>query len=382
MVSSTSQIFVLAALASTVMEEFAINRFQIGMLGAANTLSGAFTAPFSGRAVDRFGPRRSVQLVLVLSAIGYFLTAAAPSFWLLIAASVFGGLPQGAGNPATNKLIGVESPEGRRGVVTGIKQSGVQLGVVISGGLIPGSAALVGWRWAVASLGVVTLGIAFYARARFPEESTTSASGETVQAKAHTPTTLDPRTKKTVYAIAAYSTLLGFTAGGVTRFLPLFAEEVLGFTESTAGLVLALSGLLAIGARLLWGRLAEHRIGTAPALIILGLGSSLVCWLLLANDAVGAWLIWVIAIVTAFSISAWNVVAMLAVIKDVPLEASGRASGIVLFGFLGGLSIGSPIVGALVDATGSYQSSWIMLGVAALMGVGVMVPEFRRATSE
>ncbi len=383
MTASASQVFVLAALASTIIAELDITRFQIGLLGASNTIVGALTAPMSGNAVDRFGPRRTVAAVLLWSAVGFLVTALAQSYLLLIAASVFLGIPQGAGNPSTNKLIAEEFGEGQRGVVTGIKQSGVQLGVVIAGGVVPALAVVFGWRWATASIGFVTLGVAAFMLWRFPSSQSpldrTRATGSSDDSDNSETRGARAGLDGFVYRIAIYSFLLGLNAGGVTRFLPLFAEEELGLSESTAGLVLALTGLLAIAARLFWGRLAERSIATGQALIILAFGSALTCGLLLINGWAGVWLVWVVAIVTAFTISAWNVVAMLAVIKDVPTSQSGQASGVVLFGFLGGLSVGAPIVGFLVDATDSYQSSWALLGLVALVGAAVMYPDRTRA---
>ena len=51
---------------------------------------------------------------------------------------------------------------------------------------------------------------------------------------------------------------------------------------------------------------------------------------------------------------------------------TGRASGIVLFGFLSGLGIGPPIYGATVDATGSYTAMWLMSIGAAAITVGIV----------
>jgi cyanate permease len=62
---------------------------------------------------------------------------------------------------------------------------------------------------------------------------------------------------------------------------------------------------------------------------------------------------------------------MLAVINDAG-AGTGRASGIVLFGFLTGLGIGPPIYGATVDATGSYTAMWVMSIGAAAITVGIV----------
>jgi hypothetical protein len=50
---------------------------------------------------------------------------------------------------------------------------------------------------------------------------------------------------------------------------------------------------------------------------------------------------------------------MLAVIFLVPAASAGRASGIVLFGFLAGLGLGAPAFGWSVDTLGTYLPGWL-----------------------
>ena len=52
------------------------------------------------------------------------MAAGSNLWWLVAAAAAVGGIPQGWGNPATNSLIATRVAPGRRGGVTGIKQSG------------------------------------------------------------------------------------------------------------------------------------------------------------------------------------------------------------------------------------------------------------------
>ena len=149
MAVSTLAFFALAVAASELQAEFGVSRLQLGLLGAANTLVGAAVAPAAGRVSDAIGPRKAVGATLVLSGIGAVLLAIAPTFPLLIAASALAGFAQGAGNPACNIAIfnGVE--ESRRGIVTGVKQSGVRTAVVLSGLSVPFLIANFGWRSAM-----------------------------------------------------------------------------------------------------------------------------------------------------------------------------------------------------------------------------------------
>ncbi len=57
---------------------------------------------------------------------------------------------------------------------------------------------------------------------------------------------------------------------------------------------------------------------------------------------------------------------MLAIINDTPARDTGRATGMVMLGFLGGLTVGAPLMGWVVDVTENYVVGWLMLGAFAL----------------
>ena len=55
-------------------------------------------------------------------------------------------------------------------------------------------------------------------------------------------------------------------------------------------------------------------------------------------------------------------------------EIARQASGAVMFGFLGGLAVGAPVAGRIIDATGSYQPVWI--GALVLAGISALVARY------
>ncbi|MCP5027891.1 MAG: MFS transporter [Actinomycetia bacterium] len=371
MAASTMQLFAMGVLAAEIIDELAISRSQIGILGASNTLAGALLAPALGRLTDRVGARNSVLAVFLASSVGLFLTSVAPVYWMMVVSSLISGFPQGFSNSATNKLIAVHLEPGERGVVTGIKQSGVQLAIFVGGITLPALATVANWRIGVAGYGVVSLALAGFAWIVIPPDP----QGDDVATDEAAPILPGQRLDPFVYRVALYAFAFGVVAGGVTRFLPLFANEELGWSLQLAGLVAALTGLLGIVARILWGRLAETRVAARPALLVMALGSVLVTALLWLSGVAGGWLLWPTAVVLSFSLAAWNVVAMLAVIRSVPAALAGRGTGAVMFGFLGGLAVSAPIVGWSVDVTGGYDTAWVVLGVVAMIGSTTMLPE-------
>jgi len=379
MTVSTFQLFVVVVLAASLIEDLDIDRWQLGVLGAVNTGVGAVLAPPLGRLADRLGARRSTALVVVVAALALVSTAVAVTYWMLLVASIIAGIPQGASNPVTNKVIADEVPPADQGSVTGVKQSGVQFAVFLSGAMLPASSATIGWRWALAGFAGFTLLTALLIRVRYPPLEALGPDVRPERAGAQPAGRVEDlpgrsvgSTDRFVVRVAVYAFLLGTAAGGVTRFYPLFSQEVLGFSETTAGLAVSITGLTAIVARLIWGSITDRLISSAAALRLLAVGGALTTLLLLAAERVGSWLIWPAVVLVAFTVVAWNVVAMLAVIRSVRPEAAGRATGIVLFGFLGGLTVSAPIVGLVVDRVGSYQPVWITLGLVALSGAFVV----------
>ena len=75
--------------------------------------------------------------------------------------------------------------------------------------------------------------------------------------------------------------------------------------------------------------------------------------------------------VAASGLYAWNAVAMLSVIIGVPAKNSGRASGVVVMGFMAGLSIGGFFVGWIADVTGSFDAAWIALLLLSLVSIAI-----------
>ena len=113
------------------------------------TLFGAVFAPISGRLSDRHGGKGSCVLVLLSSGIGLLILACAPSASVLIFGLFVSSYGQGACNPATNKLVAERAAPGHRGKMTGIKQSGVQLGILLGGFTLPALSIWLNWRVAI-----------------------------------------------------------------------------------------------------------------------------------------------------------------------------------------------------------------------------------------
>ena len=357
---ATFALTVFGVLASQLIDEFGIARWQVGALVTASSAAGAVFSPIIGRLTDRFGARRSALANLGLGTLALSALALAPTFALLVVAALVTGLAQGMANPATNKLISLHVPAGSRGLITGIKQSGVQVGTVVGGLALPFFALAWGWRWAVAIFaGLAAIGL-LWASLVLPHDPGGSTNDQ-VGSKGVPPD---------IIRLAIYGFLLGAGGSALFTYTALYGQEALDYSPTTAGAAVALMGVVGVVSRIAWSHAAERGHRYRGSLVWLAALSTAAALLMAASLAFPP-MVWLAAATTGLSASAWNSVGMLAIIFMVPAATAGRASGVVLFGFLAGLGLGAPIFGWSVDALGTYLPGW--LTAAALFAIGWLV---------
>lgn len=358
----------LGILATFIIDDLGISRSLLGWIIATNVILAALLSPVTGHFTDRIGGKVALILVFVLSGTAFVVFGLAPAIAVLFVASAIAAVSQSGANPSTNTLIREDLPPGERGVTTGIKQSGVQAAITIAGVTLPTLALAFGWRGAMLAIAALPLLGALAALVVIPKSDHHLSEDDR-----------NGRLPSSVWWLAAYGLIIGFSSA-VTFFIPLFAEESLGLDPRLGGLAITVVGIVAFAARILWARYAERRgdyLGPLWTISLLGVVASAL--LLAANLWAG--LLWIGAIVTGASTSAWNSVGMLAVIDEAGM-ATGRASGIVLLGFLTGLGVGPPLYGATVDATESYVPMMLISIIAATAAVAlVWVWRTRRVVS-
>ncbi len=376
-----------AVLAVDLIGSLQITTGTFSLALTTNTVVAAAFAPLSGRLTDRVGPKLSTVLTISTAGLGMLGMAAATNLWALTASAAFAGLGQGWCNPATNKLIAVRVPAGQRGTITGLKQSGVTIGIFLSGATLPTLAVWFGWRAAFGIYGVVALmcalGIQWWMRPEGPSSQKRAADGTaygTVDSRiglvaqpgaVFAVRPVHPRPAQMRHAerlfiikIAWFSLLMGTIIGGVGRFQVLFAEETLGWSNFWAGMASALAGITAAGSRIWWARITEARVRPERALAVQSGCTVVAMALLLGAAPIHGSLIWAMALLSGFTMMSWNAVAMLAVIGGVPVALAGRASGIVMLGFMSGLSIGG-LSGFIIEWSGGYEVVWLAFAVCA-----------------
>lgn len=362
--------FLVGALGPVLIPDLDLSRTEFGVVTASFFVAGAVLSPVAGRWTDELGGLPLVALTFFTAGLGFGVMGIAQSHLGLVLGSVIAGIAGAAANPATNLMVAEEVPDGRRGTLIGIKQSGVQIGAFVSG-FLPAASTVIGWRGVMFACAATSLaGTALAApgfRQRRPRRPRRDRAGSAGTGRDRISPWLAP-----------YAVLMGIGGAAVSTYLPLYAYEEGGFSASRAGLLAAVIGLIGIVARILWARLSERVDAAAGPLAIIGVGSvvSLGLFLLVLVDLAPA--LWLGALLFGASGAAWNSVGMLAIIRGSDVRAAGRVSGRVLAGFYFGLVIGPVPFGFAVDQTGSYVGGWAAVAAIYLASVVLAVAWGRR----
>jgi predicted MFS family arabinose efflux permease len=298
-------------------------------------------------------------MVFATTALSLAGMAAAPVFAWLVAAAAVAGLGQALGNPVTNRLIVGAVVSERQGVVTGIKQSGVQVGAFFMGVALPLGVATVGWRRSLVFTVVGLSAVLPLTLAGTSPRRSTEARRPEPEDGAHESGRLGIR--EVAPWLTAYAFFIGGGASAAFTYLPLYANERLGFSTELAATVVGFVGFVGALARLAWGYAADRGEGGSATLAGLGAGAAVSALALMAAEPLGAWSLWIGALLFGATATAWNVIGMATIVKGVAITDTGNASGLVMLGFFAGY-IGSPLAfGALVDGLGSYTPAWLLV---------------------
>jgi predicted MFS family arabinose efflux permease len=355
----------VGVLATELIDEFGLSRAQIGALVTSFGLFATVVSIPTGRVTDRRGGRWALTAAFVSTFVALAILVAAPSYVFLLVALALGGFANASVNPGTNQIIAEHVPEGQRGLVTGVKMSGVQVAVVALGIGLPAGFATLGWRMTMALVGVLPLIGIVWLRQMMPRVVAQPRAGASGPLPAG------------VKVLAVYTFLMSAAAFAVVTYIPLFAEERLGMSAKQGGLAVAVSGLVAIAGRLVWGAATERMSNPATALTWLGIGSAAGAVGMAVAARVGPGSLWPLAVVIGATAISFNAAATMAMLRATPVHAIGRASGVVFGGFLAGIAVGPVAFGAIVDAH-SYPVAWWTAGAVFLAAVATSWGPVRR----
>ena len=147
-IAATLATAAVPVLATEIARTTGLRASLIGVYTAILFLAAMLISSVSGHLVRRFGPVRTNQLGLVVSAGSVLLALVAnPLFIVLTAICV--GMGYGPNTPSGSEVLARTTPPRMRGLVFSIKQSGSPLGGLLGGVLLPFVVGVASWRYAL-----------------------------------------------------------------------------------------------------------------------------------------------------------------------------------------------------------------------------------------
>ncbi len=363
--TSTFLGYAFGVLGPDLIREFSLTRSQLGLATTVSFVIGGFGSILAGRFVDKIGVRKITIFSMLIVALSLFLISITNNYLIILGLSAFAGITLAFGNPITNKVIAHEIPAKIRGPITGIKQSGVQLGASAAGFALAPLVVVFGWRVGLALTVVIPFMALILSLIFIPNREVEKTQEATSK-----------KLPKPVYLIAIYGFFNGAAISCLTAYLPLYFVESLGFSLSAAGILFGTFGIVALLARVFWGWLAGKVDIGRELLITMALVAALGIILISYGANFSVWLIWVATLLLGITAMSWNSVGMLMVINGVSKSATGQATGVVLFGFYVGIASSPVLFGFLVDEFSSYQVAWGFVAILFLLSTVSILKKF------
>ena len=366
---------VLGPLAAADMQ---VDPSMIGVFISITAAFGLFTTLACGNFIRRYGALRISQLSLFVVGAGLAVMGAGILSLMLVAAALI-GLGATVATPASSHILARHCPPKYAPVVFSIKQTGVPVGVMVTGLTLPALAAVYGRGAASIAAGVACCLFALMLqpiRSRFDNDRVPDQELHWGDAFGTLRSVLRDASLRPL-AAAGFS-FIGLQAV-FTTFTVTYLVEVVGQTVQTAGSVFGLAMTIAIPARILWGWVASGRIAPRYLLAIFGVA------MFVAVAAMGLmtadWpMVAIAAVVLTCSATAvsWHGVLLAEVARIAPAgQVAGTTGGVLAFGNAGQMLLPSAFSG-LYLLSGSYLAAFTVCGLPA-MAAGLWLLSQRRA---
>lgn len=360
----SAAVLTLPAMAPAVARALGTSAAYTGVYVALVYGGALFASLAAGTAVARFGAIRVSQFGLLLCACGLALSAL-PSLPAIALGALLIGFGYGPITPASSHLLARTTPAHRMSLVFSLKQTGVPLGGVVAGAVVPGLLLWGGWQAALLAAAAANVLCALLAQSlRASLDADRNPLQPLVLSHMARPVRL-VLAHPALRMLAGCSFVFSICQLSLTAFLVTYLEAVLAYGLVAAGLALSLAQVGGVTGRVLWGYVADRWLGARRMLAAL---SFLMCLAALATAALHPGLpsLLVLAVLIVFGASAvgWNGVYLAEVARQAPPGQASIATGGTLAFTYFGVVLGPPAFGALATFFGSYRAGFLALALA------------------
>ena len=372
--ASAASVIAPAVAAPLLLQRLNLGAATVGLYIALVYLGAMVATQVGPVLVRRWGPIRASQAGLLLSAAGLLLLAVA-SLPVAVAGAVISGLGYGPITPASSQMLSRTTDPKHFSLVFSIKQTGVPLGGVVAGLMVP---PLAGWGGAPLALVATAVLCLLGAVLALPLRQELDRDRDPASPWPGLSRMAEPLRFVTTHPVLRNVALCSFVFSMVqvslTSFLVTFTHGELGWTLVAAGAALSAAQTAGVVGRIGWGLVSDRWLGPRHTLLVLG-AVSLAC---------GAALPWVaplgrpaalMVLLCLYGATAigWNGVYLAVVARLVPAQDAARATGGTLFVTFLGVVVGPPLFGAAGSALGSLAWAFALLAVPLAVVLVVLV---------
>jgi CP family cyanate transporter-like MFS transporter len=346
------QLVGLGPLLPAIQGDLAVSHTLAGLLATVPVLCMALFAFPAVRLAHRIGLRNAMTGALAAIAIFGMLRAFAPSYGLILAATVGIGIGIAVGGALLPRAVRIMVPA-RTGFATGLYSGGIQTGAAIAAATAAPLAVVVDWRFALA---VFAAGIAVILAGWLA----TTHSLARVPSAAERPRI--PWGSTAAWRMTAIFALHSLCYYGLITWLPTAFVDA-GWTDASAGRLVAILNLSCLPATFTIPWLSDRATSRHRYILVAGLITTLaIAGIVLAPGAVVGWVI-----VGGLALGALFPLSMTMPIDVGQDQVAGHAAMMLAGGF--GLAAVAPaLLGGVRDATGSFDVAfWILVAASAIL---------------
>lgn len=360
--SLAAPVMALAAARTTGLAAEMVGLF-VGIVYATASLSSLV----SGDMVRRWGAIRISQVSLLLCALGLAAAATGTPAMILLAAMLI-GLGYGPVTPASSHILVRTTPRHSMGLTFSLKQTGVPLGGMLAGLVLPPLIGGLGWQMAALVVAGLCVAAAIVTQTIREQLDDDRDSTRAISAKAPLRALQLVLTTPAIRDMGVCSFFFGAMQLCLTTFLVIYLTTAQSMGLALAGTILAVAQVAGVAGRIGWGWLSDRFIPPRRLLGLLGLamGAAGVAFAAAGTTwPVAAFML--LAAIFGASAIGWNGVFLAEVANLAPAGQAATVSGASLFITYAGVVVGPPAFAQVVARTDSFSVAYLAIGIVMVL---------------
>ena len=355
-------------LAPSAAPDIGVSTTAAGIYVSLLYVGGMLSSLWSGDFIFRYGALRVSQFCLVLAGLGLILTALATIPMMVLSALVI-GFGYGPVTPASSHILARRSPARMMSFIFSVKQTGVPLGGVLAGAIVPTLVLTTGWKTSVVLIGIFTISLVLALAPIRTELDQERQAGRPISVDGVTRPLVMVLKHRRLRQLAIISFLYAGMQLCLFTYLVIFLTGNIGMALVAAGFILSAAQMAGSAGRIIWGVVADRYM---PPRLLLGLLGICMSVGALATAAISpAWPTWVIvAIIIFFGATAigWNGVYLAEAARSAPEGSAGEATGGTLFFTYLGVVLGPSLFAAVASFFDSYPHGFMFFALLTAGG--------------